>query len=254
MTETKASHAVSDEALDVLFRKARSYNAFLPGEISDQKLRELFDLMKWGPTTANSQPQRILFLRSQAAKDRLGPALSKTNLEKTIAAPVVAILAFDLKFYEHLGRMYHVPAARSWYETTPEHIHTTAFRNATLQGAYFIIAARALGLDAGRCRASTMPRWTRNSSRTGSGSRISSAFWARLTRPRTAAQPALRIRRSVQDFVVYASLRGTYCEEPVHSGALRGGRRPESRSVVANLPFGAASLAPQGDAESKVHD
>jgi len=149
MTETMASHAVSDDALDVLFRKARSYNAFLPGEISDQKLRELFDVVKWGPTTANSQPQRILFLRSQAAKNRLGPALSKTNLEKTIAAPVVAIMAFDLKFYEHLGRMYHVPAARSWYETTPEHIHTTAFRNATLQGAYFIIAARALGLDAG---------------------------------------------------------------------------------------------------------
>ena len=149
MTETTGSRAVSDETLDVLFRKARSYNAFLPGEISDQKLRELFDVMKWGPTTANSQPQRILFLRSQAAKNRLGPALSKTNLEKTIAAPVVAIMAFDLKFYEHLGRMYHVPAARSWYETTPEHIHTTAFRNATLQGAYFIIAARALGLDAG---------------------------------------------------------------------------------------------------------
>ena len=149
MTETTVSHAVSDDALDVLFRKARSYNAFLPGEISDQKLRELFDVVKWGPTTANSQPQRILFLRSQAAKNRLGPALSKTNLEKTIAAPVVAIMAFDLKFYEHLGRMYHVPAARSWYETTPEHIHTTAFRNATLQGAYFIIAARALGLDAG---------------------------------------------------------------------------------------------------------
>jgi 3-hydroxypropanoate dehydrogenase len=149
MAEIKGSHVVSDDALDVLFRKARSYNAFLPGDISDQTLHALYDLMKWGPTTANSQPQRILFLRSQAAKNRLGPALSKTNLEKTIAAPVVAILAFDMKFYEHLGRMYHVPAARSWYETTPEHIHTTAFRNATLQGAYFVLAVRALGLDAG---------------------------------------------------------------------------------------------------------
>jgi 3-hydroxypropanoate dehydrogenase len=148
MTERTAA-AISEGALDVLFRTARSYNAFEPGTISDTTLRALYDLMKWGPTTANSQPQRILFLRSQAAKDRLASALSKTNLDKTIAAPVVAILAFDLKFYEHLPRMYHNPAARSWYETTPEHIHTTSFRNATLQGAYFILAARALGLDAG---------------------------------------------------------------------------------------------------------
>jgi 3-hydroxypropanoate dehydrogenase len=146
---TERAAAISDGALDVLFRAARSYNAFEPGMISDATLLALYELMKWGPTTANSQPQRILFLRSQAAKDRLAPALSKTNLDKTIAAPVVAILAFDLKFYEHLPRMYHNPAARSWYETTPEHIHTTSFRNATLQGAYFILAARALGLDAG---------------------------------------------------------------------------------------------------------
>ena len=141
--------AIPDHALDVLFRTARSYTAFASGTISDATLHALYELMKWGPTTANSQPQRILFLRSQAAKDRLGPALSKTNLTKTIAAPVVAILAFDLKFYEHLPRMFHTSGARSWYETTPEHIHTTSFRNATLQGAYFIIAARALGLDAG---------------------------------------------------------------------------------------------------------
>ena len=149
MNDTTRATAISEGALDVLFRTARSYNAFEPGTISDATLRALYELMKWGPTTANSQPQRILFLRSQAAKDRLAPALSKTNLDKTIAAPVVAILAFDLKFYEHLPRMYHNPAARSWYETTPEHIHTTSFRNATLQGAYFILAARALGLDAG---------------------------------------------------------------------------------------------------------
>ena len=148
-TTERAAAAISEGALDVLFRTARSYNAFEPGTISDATLRALYELMKWGPTTANSQPQRILFLRSQAAKNRLAPALTKTNLDKTIAAPVVAILAFDLKFYEHLPRMYHNPAARSWYETTPEHIHTTSFRNATLQGAYFILAARALGLDAG---------------------------------------------------------------------------------------------------------
>src|SRR5262245_61840231 len=109
MTETKASHVVSDEALDVLFRKARSYNAFLPGTVSDETLHQLYELVKWGPTTANTQPQRILFLRSQASKERLRASLSKTNLEKTIAAPVVALLAYDSRFYEHLDRMYHVP-------------------------------------------------------------------------------------------------------------------------------------------------
>jgi 3-hydroxypropanoate dehydrogenase len=151
MTDTSLGSrtVVSAEALDVLFRKGRSYDAFEPGTISDAQLHALYDLAKWGPTTSNSQPQRILFLRSAAAKERLTPALSKANLKKTIAAPVVALLAYDLKFYEHLGRMFHNPAARSWYETTPEHIQTTSFRNATLQGAYFILAARALGLDTG---------------------------------------------------------------------------------------------------------
>ncbi len=132
MSISNGSNVVSDEALDVLFRKARSYDAFLPGEISDAKLHALYDLVKWGPTTANSQPQRILFLRSQAAKDRLGPSLSKTNLAKTIAAPVVALLAYDTRFYEGLDRMYHVPGARKWYDNPPEHTQTTALRNASL--------------------------------------------------------------------------------------------------------------------------
>lgn len=149
MSSSNGSHVVSDEALDVLFRKARSYNAFLPGEISDEKLHALYDIVKWGPTTANSQPQRILFLRSQDAKERLRPALSKTNLEKTIAAPVVALLCYDSRFYEALDRMYHVPGARKWYDNPPEHTRVTALRNASLQGAYLILAARALGLDAG---------------------------------------------------------------------------------------------------------
>src|SRR5262245_65473165 len=98
MDEIRPAAAISGDALDILFRTARSYNAFEPGTISDATLHALYELMKWGPTTSNSQPQRILFLRSPAAKDRLAPALSKTNRVKTIAAPVVAILAFDLKF------------------------------------------------------------------------------------------------------------------------------------------------------------
>jgi len=146
---TTTKPAVSDAALDTLFRKARSYNAFEPGTIPDATLRALYDLVKWGPSTANSQPQRILFLRTPEAKERLRPSLSKTNLEKTIAAPVVALLAYDSRFYEFLDRLYHVKGARSWYDTTPEHIYTTALRNASIQGGYFILAARALGLDAG---------------------------------------------------------------------------------------------------------
>ena len=140
---------VSDEVLNVLLRDARSYSDYKPQPVSDDTLRRLYDLMKWGPTTANSQPQRIVFIRSDAAKERLRPALSSSNVKKTLSAPVVALLAYDIRFYEHLPRLESTPQARSWYETTPEAIRTTALRNATLQGAYFMIAARALGLDCG---------------------------------------------------------------------------------------------------------
>jgi 3-hydroxypropanoate dehydrogenase len=135
--------------LDRLFRAARSFNDFTDRPVTDDELHTLYDLAKWGPTTANSQPQRILFLRSVEAKDRLQPALSSQNKKKVLGAPVVAILAYDMRFFEHLPRMYHNPAARSWYETTPEQIRATAFRNATLQGAYLMLAARAIGLDCG---------------------------------------------------------------------------------------------------------
>jgi 3-hydroxypropanoate dehydrogenase len=140
---------ISDVALDTLFRKARSYGAFTNEPVTDTQLHAIHEIMKHGPTTANSQPQRILFLRSQEAKQRLAPALSKTNRDKTLAAPVVAIFAYDLKFSEHLDRFYHVAGARNWYTTSAELNESTAFRNATLQAAYFMIAARALGLDCG---------------------------------------------------------------------------------------------------------
>ena len=148
-TTSKTKPPVSDATLDLLIREARSYSDFTAEPVTDEQLHALYDIMKWGPTTANSQPQRILFLRSPAAKERLKPALSSANLTKTMAAPVVAILAYDMRFFEHLPRMFHDPRARSWYETTPDHIRTTALRNATLQGAYLILAARALGLDCG---------------------------------------------------------------------------------------------------------
>jgi 3-hydroxypropanoate dehydrogenase len=140
---------ISDDALDLLWRKARSFNDFTSEPVTDAQLRALYELAKWGPTTANSQPQRIVFVRSAEAKERLKPALSSSNIKKTLSAPVVAILAYDIRFYEHLPRLYSNPQARSWYETTPEAIRTTALRNSTLQGAYFMIAARALGLDCG---------------------------------------------------------------------------------------------------------
>jgi 3-hydroxypropanoate dehydrogenase len=138
---------VSGEALDVLLRKARSYNDFTSEPVSDEQLRALYEIMKWGPTTANSQPQRIVFLRSAEARERLMPALSSGNRKKNYGGAVIAILAYDSRFFEHLPKLFHNPAARSWYETTPEAIRTTALRNASLQGAYFILAARAIGLD-----------------------------------------------------------------------------------------------------------
>ena len=146
---TEGNRIVPDAALDVLFRKARSYGTFAPEPVSDAQLRAIYEVAKHGPTTANSQPQRIVFVRDQAAKQRLAPALSAVNREKTLAAPVVAIFAYDLKFYEFLPRFYPIPAATSWYTRTPEHTQETAFRNASLQAAYFMLAARALGFDCG---------------------------------------------------------------------------------------------------------
>jgi 3-hydroxypropanoate dehydrogenase len=140
---------ISDAVLDVLLRKARSHGAFTSAPVTDAQLRAIYDVMKHGPTTANSQPQRIVFLRSEAAKARLASALSATNRDKTLAAPVVAIFAYDLKFPDHLPRFYHNPDAKKWYTKTSEHTAETAFRNATLQAAYFMLAARALGLDCG---------------------------------------------------------------------------------------------------------
>jgi 3-hydroxypropanoate dehydrogenase len=150
MNDTAAEPAVvSDRALDVLFRAARSFDVYRPDPVSDGQLRAIYELAKWGPTTANSQPQRILFLRSDQSKQRLRPALSSSNAKKSMGAPVVAVLAYDMRFFEYLPRMYHDPRARSWYETTPDHIRTTALRNGSLQGAYLMLAARALGFDCG---------------------------------------------------------------------------------------------------------
>lgn len=146
---TTVKPVISEDALDRIFRTARSFDDYSSQPVTDAELRALYEIAKWGPTTANAQPQRIVFLRSAASKDRLAPALSSQNRKKVLGAPVVAILAYDMRFFEHLPRLFHNPAARSWYETTPDHIRTTALRNATLQGAYLMLAARAIGLDCG---------------------------------------------------------------------------------------------------------
>ena len=144
------SHKLDDQALDILFRKARTHIVWQDKPVSDDLLRQVYDLMKWGPTSANCSPARILFLRTREAKERLRPALSPTNVDKTMQAPVTAIIAHDLKFYENLPRLFpNNPAAREWFSRNPQLAEVTAFRNGTLQGGYFILAARALGLDCG---------------------------------------------------------------------------------------------------------
>lgn len=141
---------LDDRSLDVIFRAARTQNGFLDQPVTDAQLRALYDLLKWGPTTMNSQPARFVFVRSKEAKERLRPALSPGNVDKTMAAPVTVIVAYDTRFYENLPRTFpNNPNARAAFEGKDAHIATTALRNGSLQGAYLIIAARALGLDCG---------------------------------------------------------------------------------------------------------
>jgi len=143
------SEKLAEAALDQLFRTARTYNAFLPKEVTDEQLHALYELAKFGPTSANSSPMRLVFVKSAAAKEKLKPFLSEGNRAKTMAAPVTAIVANDHAFYEKLPQLFPHADARSWFVGNQPLIDTTAFRNATLQGAYVIMAARALGLDCG---------------------------------------------------------------------------------------------------------
>jgi 3-hydroxypropanoate dehydrogenase len=141
--------ALDAAALDQLFRTARTHNGWLPKPVTDDELRAVYELMKWAPTSANSSPARIVFVRSRQGKERLRPALSPGNLEKTMAAPATAIIGHDLEFFEKLPQLFPHADARSWYVGKPALVETTAFRNGSLQGAYLILAARALGLDCG---------------------------------------------------------------------------------------------------------
>ena len=137
------------QLLDAMLRQARSHGDFQDKPVPDSLLREAHELMKWGPTSANCQPARIVYLRSRESREKLRPALSATNLEKTMKAPLTALLAYDLRFWEHLPRMFHLPDAINWFRDKGAHTETTAFRNATLQGGYYLLALRAVGLDCG---------------------------------------------------------------------------------------------------------
>ena len=143
------SDIFNDAALDQLFRTARTQNTFQDRPVEDSQLRALYDLLKWAPTSANASPARFVFVKSAEAKQKLAPALSEGNLAKTLAAPVTAIIGFDLDFHEKLPYLFPHTDAKAWFDGPRESRHEAAFRNGSLQGAYLILAARALGLDAG---------------------------------------------------------------------------------------------------------
>jgi 3-hydroxypropanoate dehydrogenase len=151
-TDEVTDRQLGDNAYDQLFRTARSQNGWLDRPVSEEQLHQIWELMKWAPTSANSMPARIIFLKSAESKERLRPHLWPGNVSKTVSAPVVAIIGIDHAFFEHVPRLFpHNPAAKSWF-TGEENAITaqrTAFRNGTLQGAYLMMAARAIGLDCG---------------------------------------------------------------------------------------------------------
>jgi 3-hydroxypropanoate dehydrogenase len=141
--------ALPNASIEQVFLNARTHGAWQPKPVSDATLRELYELLKWGPTAANSCPMRVVFVRSAAEKERLKPCLSPGNVEKTMAAPVTAIVAMDMEFYEKLPALFPHADARSWYAGNQAAIDSNAVLNSSLQGAYLIVAARALGLDCG---------------------------------------------------------------------------------------------------------
>ncbi len=141
---------INDESLDLIFREARTHSAWRDQPVDDALLRRAYDLAKFGPTSANMCPMRIEFVKSKEAKEKLKPALDAGNVAKTMAAPVTAIIAMEVRFYEQLPKLFPHADARAWFKDLPENVlETMALRNSSLQGAYFMLAARSLGLDCG---------------------------------------------------------------------------------------------------------
>lgn len=141
---------LSDDALDLIFREARTHNVWLDRPVDDALLREVYDLAKMGPTSANMSPMRIVFVKSKEAKEKLKPCLDAGNVDKTMAAPVTAIIGMDVHFFELLPKLFPHVDAKAWFKELPENVlEYVALRNSSLQGAYFMVAARSLGLDCG---------------------------------------------------------------------------------------------------------
>jgi 3-hydroxypropanoate dehydrogenase len=141
---------IDDSALNAIFREARTFSRWQPRQVTDETLRELYELLKWAPTSANAAPARFAFVRSKEAKERLRPALAPLNVEKTMAAPVTVIVGYDVRFYEQLPKLFpHSPGMAKLFENNPDLVDSTAKRNSSLQGGYLILAARSLGLDCG---------------------------------------------------------------------------------------------------------
>lgn len=144
------AQALPDAGLDQIFRSARSHNVWTDTPVSSATIQAVYDLARWGATTANSCPARFVFLTTPEAKERLKPHLVPTNVDKAMSAPVVAIISYDIEFYEKIPQLFpHNPGAKDWFSGSAAHAEQTAFRNGSLQGAYLMIAARALGLDCG---------------------------------------------------------------------------------------------------------
>ena len=144
------SQTINDSMLDILFREARTYTTWQPRPVADQTLQDLYNILQWAPTSANTAPARFAFLRSKEAKERLRPALAPGNVEKTMTAPVTVIVAYDMKFYDQLPKLFpQRPGLKQMFENNPQLVEVTAQRNSSLQGAYLILATRALGLDCG---------------------------------------------------------------------------------------------------------
>ncbi len=137
------------KSLDTIFRNARTHSHWQEKPVSDAVLKQVYELARMAPTSANTQPMRVVFIKSAAEKEKLKPCLDAGNVDKTMKAPVTALIAYDLEFYENMPKLFPQTDARSWYVGKPEKIQFTAAQSGTLQGAYFIIAARALGLDCG---------------------------------------------------------------------------------------------------------
>jgi 3-hydroxypropanoate dehydrogenase len=150
VAEKSKSRTLQDEALDIIFREARTHRAWQNRDVPDALIDQIYELLKFGPTSGNCCPARFVFVKSKEAKERLRPHLDEGNKEKTMTAPVTAIIAYDLKFYEHMSKLApHMKDPKAMYGGNPEKMKQAAFLNGTLQGAYLIIAARSLGLDCG---------------------------------------------------------------------------------------------------------